>query len=438
MKFPVVHCPKIIRDYADGFSDLLTPNQYRVFTAVLCAAILGVSSYSDVVRYMHFSPSVSSISEFYNFMGLVDKMNRRHRRRLLSILKSIHTDPNRYQWVIDDTLIERTGKKIWGAYQWKDHNTGGYIWGHKLLVLGIHDRKRKLLIPVFWEILHRDLRDQVEDGALDDYTHKKGWEVALELLRASAAMGFPKLVVSADSWFASDALFQALDKDGYIFEIEIKSNRIVASHGRRSINKGVDEFFSEKVRSLIHVNGNIKFSSEAVLKFKDSNIRLKVVAVANVRNLKEEPFAYYVSNKTTWNAHRIWTYARHRWGIEVQFRDLKQNFTLSEAAGRSKEAVETTISVAAIALTVVRLEQLSQADANPNQYARPLPAGVIVRDLKIESMLLSISKLASDRTSKHRDKLHLRINRENLRKKPVEVPRSSKTYVQQAFDKMSA
>ena len=436
--FPVIHCPKKIRDYADGFSDLFTPNQYCVFTSVLCATIFGVSKYSDVVRYMHFSPSVSSISDFYNFMGMVNKMNRRHRRRLLSILKSIHTDPNRYQWVIDDTLIERTGKKIWGTYQWKDHNTGGYIWGHKLLVLGIHDRKRNLLIPVFWEILHRDLRDLVEDGALDDYTHKKGWEVALELLKASEVMGFPKLVVSADSWFACDELFQALDKEGYNFEIEIKSNRIVASHGRLPVNVGVDEFFSDRLRSLIFRNGNSKFSSEAVLKFKDSDIKLKVVAIANIRNLKETPFAYYVSNKTTWNAHRIWGYSRHRWGIEVQFRDLKQYFTLGEAAGRSKEAVETTISVAAIALTVIRLEQLSQADGNLNQHARPLPAGVIVRDFKIESMILSISKLASEVTDKHRKKFHCRINRENLKKKPVEFHRSPKAYPYQGKERIPA
>lgn len=439
MIFPVVHCPKMIRDFADGFKDFFTPNQYRAYTAVLCAAIFGFSSYSDVVRYIHFSPSVSSLADFFQIAGMVNKLNRRHRRRILKILDNIHKDPSRYQWSIDDTLIERTGKKIWGTYRWKDHSKGGYLWGHKLLVLGIYDSKRRLFIPVIWEILHRDLRDEVEDGALDQYDHEKGWEVALKLLKTCTAMGFPRLVVSADSWFACEELFQALDKEGFIFEIEIKSNRKVASHGRRSLDMTVDDFFANRHRSVMFRNGKTKFSSEAVLRFKESSLPLKVAAIANQRNpLDEKPFAYYVSNKLTWNASRIWFHSRNRWGIEVQFRELKQYFTLGEAAVRSKQAVETAISVAAIALTVVRFEQLSQADANSNQHVRPLPAGVIVRDLKIDSMVLSISKLTSKHTDQHRDKFHSRINRENLRNKPAEVRGLRKTHTMQGVERMRA
>ena len=52
--------------------------------------------------------------------------------------------------------------------------------------------------------------------------------------------------------------------------------------------------------------------------------KTKVTVVANEKDLEEECFAFYVSNKLTWNAQQLWAVARDRWAIEVQFRDLKQ------------------------------------------------------------------------------------------------------------------
>jgi hypothetical protein len=242
-------------------------------------------------------------------------------------------------------------------------------------------------------------------------------------LKEQLAFGFPILTVAADSWFGGEEFFDALDSSGFPFVVEIKCNRKVARWGRKILDIRVDELFSDKIKTAIKFLGKRKYASEAILQFHDSKRSLKVVAVANHKRLADKPFAYYVSNKLTWDATKIWGLSRDRWGIEVQFRELKQLFTLGEAAVRSQEAVETSISVAAIALTVIRLLQLAKADANKNQYVRPIPAGAIVRDLQVESMLLSISKLVSLKESKHRDKFHLRMNHRNLNGKPAETHR---------------
>jgi hypothetical protein len=425
--FPVVHCPPLVRKAADEFKDFMTPIQYQAFVAVLCASVFGIAGYCDVMRYIQFSPSVTSIWELFHAAQMVEKLNRRHKRRLLRLLKDLEKDPARYQWVIDDTLLERHGEKIWGAYNWHDHVTNGYLFGHKLLVIGIEDRKRNLLIPVAWEILHRDLDEEKSSPGAPP--HEKGWEVALRLLRGLTLFGFPKLTVTADSWFAGEELFQALDKDGYSFEIEIRCNRKVARHGQKRLDIRVDAFFSTIRRSAIYFGAKQKYAAESTLIFRDSTLRLKVVAVANHKSIDDEAFAYYVTNKLTWNASRVWAHARDRWGIEVQFRELKQLFTLGEAAVRSKKAVETSISVAAIALTVIRLEQLAKADANEDQKIRPVPAGSIVRDLQVKAMLDSISKLASKTETRYRNRFHARVNHENLNGKPAEVRRTAKVPV---------
>ena len=420
MLLPVPECPPLIRKTADEFKDLLTPSEYRAFTASLCAAAYGISGYSDIFRYVMFAPSVSAIGDFFNAKeSLAQKLNRRHRRRLLRILRTVTKDPSRYQWVIDDTIVQHYGKTIWGAYNWHDHVTDGYVFGHKILVLGIEDRKRRLLIPVAWEILHRDLSEEAEDDA--ENTHEKGWQVALRLLDDMIAFGFPKLTVAADCWFACEELFAELDTREFAYVMEIRSNRKIAQHGRSNSEISVTEFFSDRERHVIQHNGKPKFASEAVLVLNRSERRLKVVAVANKRSLDDKAFGFYVTNQLTWNASRVWGISRDRWGIEVQFRDLKQLFTFGEAAVRSRQAVETSISVSAIALTVIRLEQIAQADANENQHVRPRTAGSIVRDFQLDSLLRCVTKLASTNESIFRSKFQRRMNRRNMNSKPTEA-----------------
>lgn len=418
LRLPVVHCPKDIRAVADNFKDLFSTLEYRSFVSALCAAIFGCSNYSDIFRYFLFSPSVSSIGNFFNAPDLAQRLNRRHRRRIFSIFPDILSNPSRYQYAVDDTIAPHTGRNIWGAYVWWDHTKKCNVFGHKILVIGIIDRQTRILTPVIWEVLHRDLRDQIDSN--EAIMHEKGWEVAIRLLKEITQSGFPKFNVSMDSWFASEEMFNQLDALGIGFVIEIKSNRVVKSHGQKRLNGRVSLFFKEKLRHIIYFGSKAKFASEAILIFKDSTRKLKVVAVGNSKHLDDENFAYYVSNRLTWNASRIWSISRHRWAIEVQFRELKQSFALGEAAVRSKEAVEISISLSVIALTVVRILQKKGLDANENQHNRPKPAGVIVQRLERESISISLSKLTSKHDPTYLEAYRRRNSEINSRKKPAE------------------
>lgn len=433
MLLPVVHCPKLIRDVSDEFKDLWkTRGQYQVFTAVLCAAIFGIAGHSDVYRYIMFSPSVSSISELFAVANLAARLSRRHRRRLLRLLPQLQNNPSRYIWAIDDTIVPHYGPKIWGCYTWWDHVNDCYVNGHRILVVGIVDRKRRLLIPVLWEVLHRDLSELLE-GAKPNANHEKHWQVALRLLLTAHQCGFPNVTVVADSGFACEELFDELTKRNIQFVMEIKCNRKVARHGRRTLDESVTDFFAAHDRHIVRHHGKVKFAAEAVVQLKDADVPIKVVAVANERDLDDKPFAYYVSNESAWNASRVWGLARDRWSIEVQFRELKQLFTLGEAAVRSQQAVETTISVAAIALTVIRLEQLAEAERNDNQYRWPRPAGSIVRDLQLNSLRDGVSKLASPHATDVRERFNSRLNYRNLNGKPLGARRVAPGQSRQAM-----
>lgn len=430
-EFPVYSCPSIVRQISDDYGDILG-GHYRAFVGVLCGYIFGIGSFSDIFRYILFSTSVSAMGRLFNDEGsLWEKLNRRHRRRLLRLMPMILKDPDRFMWAVDDTLIERAGRSIYGCYYWHDHNTKGTIWGHRLLVVGIVDRKRKVLIPVYWEILHR------ADKTKSKEHHEKGWETAFKLLKSSLQDGFPRLLVVADTWFAGDEFFQALNREKFKFVIEVKSNRNVAEHGRnRSLDCRVDEFFEDRPKYKIFYHGKKKWAAEALLLFKDSKLKMRIAALANKKG--ESPFAYYATNELSWNAARVWAASRDRWAIEVQFRELKQLFTLGEVAVQSKQAVETSISLAAIALTTIRLEQLSQANTiSENQYVRPVPAGAIVRDLQLKSLTGSISRLCKGKVA-DLEKIGLRINRGNFGQKPAERRKKQKNQSTHGLDRIAA
>jgi hypothetical protein len=404
-------CPSDLRNAADGFKDLLGPH-YKSFVAALCGYFFGLSSFSDIVRYLMFSPSVTDLCRLFNEKNLSGRLNKRQRCIVQKIMKKSGKGKSRYIWALDDTLLPHYGKKIWGAYWWYDHCLKSNVFGHKLLVLGVVDTVKNIFIPVKWEILHRTDDKKIQD-------HEKGWVVGLRLLREAIDEKFPDLPFVADSWFACEEAFIELDKMGIGFVMEVKNNRIVSLHGREKIGINVKKFFQDFKRTKIYFMKKARWACSVVLRFKDSKIRLKTVAVANQKGLTTDPFSYYVSNKLTWDENKIWGLARYRWAIEVQFRELKQHFALGEAAVRSKQAVETSISISMIALTVVRQFQLENADANKNQHVRPIPASTIVSNFKLNSFNVLISKLASPGEVVLFKKFRARLKKKNFNSKPT-------------------
>ena len=426
-RIPMIHCPKNIREVADEFKDFMTTTQYRSFVAALCAGVFGIPGYCDIYRHMLFSNSVSSISNLYNSDNLWEKLNRRHRKRLLRLIKDLHSKPSRYMWVVDDTLLEHSGKKVWGAYKWKDHNSGNVVLAHKLLVLGILDRQARLLIPVYWEVLHRDLSTLTDEEIPE--VHEKAWIIALKKLDEAFELGFPKLTLSSDCWFGCEELFDELIDRGIDYEIEIRSNRNIAFHGRKKVDMRVDDFFKDRSRSPVYVGKNRKYGSEATVQLRGSKRKSKVVAIANTK--KGENFAYYATNRLNWNASKVWKLSRDRWGIEVQFRDLKQLFTLGKAAVQSQNAVETAISIAAIALTVIRLQQIDEVDTKGNNSTKPRSAGSIVQELVVKSFKQLIDEIANSPGSAIVQKLKQRFSYKNLAGKPAEFRRVLKSPILQ-------
>lgn len=405
----VPSCPAIIRKIADSFKDLVGPEHYKPFVAALCGYLFGISSFSDMARFLFFSPSVTSLGRLFDERGLPAKLNKRQRKMVKRLLAG---KKSKFLWALDDTLLPHYGEEIWGVYWWFDHSINASVRAHRLMVLGIVDTEKNIFIPVKWEILHR--------GQIDSKTEReRGWEIGLRLLKEALDEKFPKLPLVADSWFAGEEFFQKLTSLGLKFVLEIRHNRKIKNHGKKTIMTSVKIFFQTVTRVKIFFLNRAKWACSAVLVLKDSNLKLKVLAVSNKKGLASEPFAYYVCNELTWDESKIWSIARYRWAIEVQFRELKQLFALGKAAVRSKQSVEISLSMSMIALTVVRQFQYEKVDANKNQKVKLIPASEIVQNIKLESLDVFVSKLASQGERIFLLKFRHHFSKANLRNRPT-------------------
>ena len=106
---------------------------------------------------------------------------------------------------------------------------------------------------------------------------------------------------------------------------------------------------------------------------------------------------------------------------------------------RHENAVKMQIFIAMLALTVIRLEQSLSVGANEDQYVRPKPAGVIVRELIADSYRKSITKLAHEKRGKPaREKIALRLQNKNLHTKPTEAKRIPKLLSPQGIQPKAA
>lgn len=380
------------------------------FATIANGKIFGIGNFSDVVRATIDSPSVSSLSRFYNEVN-PESINKIYRR---GILEMVIANPSRYILALDDTIVEKTGKCIWGCYWWFDHCKNATVYGQKILYLGIIDTYTDQFVPLCWEVLHRDL-----DGSDNGSEHETGIDVAKKLLKRLLRLGFPKLPIVFDSWFCSSEFMEYLDEKNISFVSEIKNNRKVTKIRNQIVEISIKDLLRDSPRSKIMYNEKTKWASSSIVNLKGCLIKLKTVLVANNKGLKHDAFAYYVSNRTNWDAAKIWRLSRKRWAIEVQFRELKQLFTLCEAPVRSKQAVEIHLSMSAIALSVIRCQQLAIPDASKNQHARPVPALAIVQRIKIEALSSCISNLAYGEQSILRLKVKKKLQLKNYRKKPL-------------------
>jgi SRSO17 transposase len=232
--------------------------QYRHFqTYVLGLMIyLGNRNLAGLSRAIPGSKSACSL---YRFVAAMDwdteqieqvrweMLNRRTRRSLQAVGRHGKRVP--VYLIIDDSLVEKSGKGIEGVDYHYSHSAGQTTWGHvwvtgHLVVLGQS-------YPVAWKLYRR----RVMCEALSIAFASKP-ELAATILRAFQPLPGTQTYVLTDSWYPSQDLLDLCAERDFHLISAVKSDRKFSGAGHNLQVKQWAQILPKRAFDLVTVNSS--------------------------------------------------------------------------------------------------------------------------------------------------------------------------------------
>ncbi len=285
----------------------------------------------------------------------------------LSTAKEIYVQNNiagekETAFVVDDTIKERSGKKVEGTSKHFEHSRGSYVIGHQIIELGLAFRNG--FLPLDRQIFIGDKKTHLLNNDFNDSRSSvaQDFKTAVEMdknkmframLERVIRKGFTAKYCLSDSWFCTKNNIKA-----------IKENELTGI--LRTKRSKLNYLFNGKLYTLVELyillrrrfqkSSNCKWKTfSAIVRVDISEdtkvneyIQVKLVFSAPKDQKKDQWAAFLSTDISLSNEDVLRVYAL-RWGVEVYFKEIKQNM------GFLKEQSWSYVShYASIHLTAIR------------------------------------------------------------------------------------
>ena len=263
--------------------------------------------------------------------------------------------------IVDDTELEKSGKKTELIGKVFNHCTHTYSLGMKVLTLAFWDGKS--ILPIDFSIHNepgkkqnrglkqKELKAQFSKQRpvnscgflrVNEVSESK-IEMAVNMIKAAIKNGFIPQYVLADSWFIADDFIKKIRniKKKLADKIHViglmKTNRIVCVNGK---NIKAD-LIPEIKQKLIQKNRKLKCSYiPLIVDYKGTELKVFFVKMNGQNSWK-----MLISTDKTLSFATAMKYYQIRWTIEVFFKDAKQNLHLGKCQSTDFDAHIASISI---------------------------------------------------------------------------------------------
>jgi hypothetical protein len=275
-------------------------------------------------------------------------------------------------FVLDDTDLEKTGKKIEFIGRIYSHVTKLYPLGYKMLLLAFHDGKT--LVATDFS-LHREKgrkgtyglskkelksqfskkRDAKSPGfkRVEELDMKKG-EVAISMLKRAVKNGFLATYVLMDSWFVNDYMIKGVRAikngamhllgmckiDTRIYQIggkELNAHQIIVKYDR-SNSKYSRKYKSRYISLVAH--------------YKGARVRLFFIKYNNAKS-----WTLLLTTDMTLTFVKAIELYQIRWTIEVMFKECKQYLRLGGSQNTDFDGQIADITITLATHTILSLQK---------------------------------------------------------------------------------
>jgi hypothetical protein len=243
--------------------------------------------------------------------------------------------------ILDDTLIEKTGKHIPYAGKFYDHAKNRYAWGHNIVSIHYADRKVNYAI---------DYRLYKKENATAEEEFKTKIQFAKQLIQYGISVGNPSENYLFDSWYTCKDLIGFIESLNKHWIGAMKSNRLVRGSSDQFVS--VADYHASlpdgKFREH-EVNGRRLLLFSKVLYFKSLEQKSRLVI-----SIDGDDVLYLVTNRRdhTWKVVRDYM-ERHR--IEDFYKDAKQHLGLGKCQMRNIEGIKRHWYLVFLAHSILRL-----------------------------------------------------------------------------------
>lgn len=236
--------------------------------------------------------------------------------------------------VLDDFIVEKSGKQIALCSRHHDHSDNRWKWGHCYVSsLLVH---REGVVPMDLKLYVRQ-----KDCAGYGWEFRSKNELFRQSLKQGLAAGLAFACVVFDAWYLNRRNCDFIEEHGLSWIARMKANMKVRWQGETlSVKEWYEKYGTLRKQRQVKTNpyqGEPKTYTvtEATLYVCFLGRKAKVV----VSCAEKGELVFLLTNRSDWSASHVLTRYGYRWMIETLHKDLKQHLGLGECEMRTKEAV---------------------------------------------------------------------------------------------------
>jgi hypothetical protein len=320
------------------FSESFSRPSFKLFSSFIISFIqLGKEIHtSSMVQSLTFPFLHRSLPSFTRFLGqnqwVVQEMAETALEQFFRVLGL--TAQSVLFFIIDDTLIHKTGHHIPGCGWHKDHAQNmANVFGHQWVLSAL--LYKDFLLPLWAKLYH-------PKGTRDCGPFQTKITLAQKIIRTLALPNPCKLYVLADSWYWAKTLAQVCRTCGYHMISQLKSNSILWVHGKKTKVTSLVSLTSSYRNVSLFIYGKTKRLS--IARFIGEIKEVGKVAVVVVKEKRKKPIYLVCTNLHLPAIYVIQYYAR-RWKIEQMIKDLKQRLGLGDYQVRNLRAIQRHVAL---------------------------------------------------------------------------------------------
>lgn len=371
------------------FSGAFSRPSFKLFSSFIVGFIqLGKETHtSSMVKTLSTSFLEKSLSCFTRFLGKnrweIDAVMDLAMRRFFQTLRIKARRP--LFLILDDTIQEKTGKKIPGCSWYKDHARNmASVFGHQWVLAGL--LWKNSLMPLWARLYH----SRKTKGCGRFQTKITMAEKLVQGLHLPVAC---KLYVLADGWYWAKELVTVCRECGYHMISQLRCNSVIDIKGERTLVKELDSRSEAYRKVSVSLYGKDKTLNMA--KWIGAIKGIGQVAIVVVKE-KGKKTHYLVSTNLYLPALEIVKYYAKRWKIEQMIKDLKQRLGFGDYQVRNLPAIHRHTAIALLSYFVLRLlkilQWLSDRNPSPDLSIRSL-AALVRKNILVEKITITLKTM---------------------------------------------